>query len=327
MNINWIEKYRPNKLNDITAQEHIIKPLESTLLKGQLPHLLFYGPAGCGKTSTILALCKQMFGKDWKNRVYEFNASDERGINVIRDKIKNYAKRSIINSKVDENHQYKIIILDEADIMTNESQFALRRIIEQNSNVTRFCIICNYMNKIIDPIVSRCAKFRFYPLLDEQIKKKLILICKNEKVKYTSNILDRIIELSKGDMRQAINFLQQSVNVFSQKLEINLIQSISSHIPKEIIVNIINISLNDNTNLVNFIKNIVKDGYSAYHIITESSDYINNTELIYDKQKALINIKMANVIYHLTNSCDEEIQLLRFYLYISHICKSTIKET
>jgi replication factor C subunit 2/4 len=316
--MNWIEKYRPNNLNDITAQDHIIKPLLRTLEQGQLPHLLFYGPSGCGKTSTIIALAKQLFTNDNKDRVYEFNASDERGINVIRDKIKNYAKRSVNNYK----YKFKIIILDEADTMTSESQFALRRIIEQYSKITRFCIICNYINKIIDPIASRCAKFRFHMLTHEQMKDRLVYICNKEEVNIDNEIINRLIYLSKGDLRKAINFLQKASNMYNKNLNLNIINEISSHISTDLIDGIITTTIHSNHyDIIKNIHHLINDGYSAYNIIKDVCDILPNNTQLSHKQKSYIYIKVADVMYHLNNSCDEEIQLLRFFLYLSKIFK------
>ena len=158
--MQWVEKYRPESLDQITTQYNIIQSLKNGIKTKNIPHLIFYGGPGCGKTSTILALAKELFGKkNYLNRIIELNASDERGINVVREKIKMYAKQAI-NYK-DDMPPWKIIILDEADTMTSDSQFALRRIIEENSKITRFCFICNYHNKIIDPIISRCSIFFF----------------------------------------------------------------------------------------------------------------------------------------------------------------------
>ena len=169
-NYSWVEKYRPENLNEISAQTNVIKSLKSALHTKNIPHLIFFGPSGCGKTSTILALSKELFGSEnYTDRIIELNASDERGINVIREKIKTYAKQSIKNIKG--APPWKIIILDEADTMTSDSQFALRRIIEQYSKITRFCIICNYHNKIIDPIIQIILYIiRFYATATFQIQ-------------------------------------------------------------------------------------------------------------------------------------------------------------
>ena len=148
----WVEKYRPDSLDEVSAQSNVIQSLRSAIKTKNIPHLIFFGPSGCGKTSTIIALAKDLFGvENYADRIIELNASDERGINIIRDKIKKYSKQSI--KKLDDAPPWKIIVLDEADTMTTDSQFALRQIMEKYSNITRFCIICNYYNKIIDPII------------------------------------------------------------------------------------------------------------------------------------------------------------------------------
>ena len=166
---SWVEKYRPNSLYDIQQQHSIISTLKASIKKGNCSHLLFYGPPGTGKTTTILAFAKELFGDKYKNYILELNASDDRGITVVRDKIKAFASRNINTNQI----PFKIIILDEADSMTTEAQAALRCIIEKHSAITRFCLICNYVERIIAPIQSRCAKFKFEALSDKIMKKHL----------------------------------------------------------------------------------------------------------------------------------------------------------
>jgi replication factor C subunit 2/4 len=156
---------RPSKIDEVSHQSEVVSALNQSIKTGQVPHLLMYGPPGTGKTSTVLAMAMELFGKNfYKKRILELNASDERGIAVVREKIKKFAQRKIAKNPELDCPPIQIIILDEADSMTVDAQAALRRIIEAYSANTRFCIICNYISKIIDPLASRCVKFRFSPI-------------------------------------------------------------------------------------------------------------------------------------------------------------------
>lgn len=200
----------------MTAQDHAVTVLKKTLKSANLPHMLFYGPPGTGKTSTILALTKELYGPDlMKSRILELNASDERGISIVREKVKNFARLTVSKpSKHDlENYPcppYKIIILDEADSMTADAQSALRRTMETYSGVTRFCLICNYVTRIIDPLASRCSKFRFKALDASNAIDRLRFISEQENVKCDDGVLERILDISAGDLRRGITLLQSA---------------------------------------------------------------------------------------------------------------------
>ena len=228
-NIPLTEKYRPTKLDEIVYQKDIINILNTTKKQFNIPHLLFHGPPGTGKTSTILAICRQLYGDDFKKKVLELNASDDRGITIIRGKIKDFSKMSINTS----GPPFKIIILDEADFLTNDAQSALRRCIETNSNVTRFCIICNYINKIINAIKSRCAILYFKPIPKDIIEKQLTYIIDKEKLIVNKDFLEKIVDNSNGDLRKSINSLQ-------------LLSICGDHIDKLFIDNIIDDNQLDN---------------------------------------------------------------------------------
>ncbi|KAJ3441598.1 replication factor c subunit [Anaeramoeba flamelloides] len=210
--VPWVEKYRPRKVEDVVYQNEVVSALKNSLNSGNLPHLLFYGPPGTGKTSTILAISKQLFGpKLFQTRVKELNASDERGIDVVRDTVKKFASLSSIS--VDPKYpspKFKILILDEADSMTSDAQNALRRIMELYSTETRFCLICNYVSKIIDPITSRCAKFRFKPIKKELMFDRLKYIATQERVPIRDKALNSLISMTNGDLRSAITLLQSA---------------------------------------------------------------------------------------------------------------------
>ena len=203
---SWTEKYRPSQVSDIIYQKNIVSAFESAIKNKTCSHLLLHGPPGTGKTSAIMALCQELYGKkNIDENVLELNASDDRGIHIIREKVKVFASKKIDFKKF----PFKIIILDEADSLTNEAQTSLRCIIEKNSAITRFCLICNYLNKIIDPLKSRCTNFKFYSLPDNTIKIQLKNILELEQIKkFSPKIINTIVSSSKGDLRRAINTLQ-----------------------------------------------------------------------------------------------------------------------
>ena len=320
--MQWVEKYRPNTLDQITTQHNIIESLRNGIKTKNIPHLVFYGGPGCGKTSTILALAKELFGqKNYLNRIIELNASDERGINVVRDKIKMYAKLAVKND--DTIPPWKIIILDEADTMTADSQFALRRIIEECSKVTRFCFICNYHNKIIDPIMSRCSIFSFKSISDLDIYNKLKNISDSENFKCSDILLTKIIKISRGDLRKAINLLQKCFNLYDEKDTDYILDEVSGIIPHaqfEILIDNIN---QKNFNAINKnIENITLNSYSLVNQIILFHDYIINSNLS-NEQKSKIIIKLTDIDQNLIKGCDEFIQFIRLVYYIVNIISTT----
>eukprot|EP00741_Cyanophora_paradoxa_P007176 tig00001085_g6944.t1 len=201
----FVEKYRPSALSDLISHQDIISTLQKLIKENRLPHLLFYGPPGTGKTSTILAMARQIYGPRYQSMILELNASDDRGIDVVREQIKSFAStRNIFSSG------FKLIVLDEADAMTGVAQGALRRVIEKYTRNVRFCLICNYVNKIIPALQSRCMRFRFQPLSDEQIQIRLEHIVKQEKIEVTEDGREALIKLGCGDMRRILNNLQST---------------------------------------------------------------------------------------------------------------------
>jgi replication factor C subunit 3/5 len=223
----WVEKYRPAVFNDLVSHNVIINCLKKLVKNNALPHLLFHGTPGTGKTSTILSLTKKLYGSNKEFMVLELNASDDRGINSVREEIKQFAEtKNIFNTGI------KLIILDEADSMTYDAQFALRRIIEEYSLTTRFCIICNYLNKIIPAIISRCLMLRFSPIDKDNINLYLNRIIKNENLVLNKTTLDTISYISEGDMRKAVNLLQ-SVSLTNSEISSDLCYEISGYPIKE----------------------------------------------------------------------------------------------
>jgi replication factor C small subunit len=198
----WIEKYRPETLSDVMGHEDIIGRLQSYVSRNDLSHFLFAGPAGTGKTTCATAIARELYGDDWRDNFLELNASDQRGIDVVRDRIKNFARTSF------GGHEYRIIFLDEADALTSDAQSALRRTMEQFSNNVRFILSCNYSSQIIDPIQSRCAVFRFSPLADDAVESEIRHIAREEGIELTDDGVDALVYAAAGDMRKAINGLQ-----------------------------------------------------------------------------------------------------------------------
>jgi len=225
----WTEKYRPSSFLDIVGQEEIIKRVESLTNSLNIPHLLFAGPAGTGKSTLALIVVKELFKENWKDNYLELNASDERGINIVREKVKNFARTKSIG-----NVPFKIIFLDEADALTPEAQQALRRTMENYSTTCRFILSCNYSSKVIDPIQSRCALFRFKLLEKKDIEKVIQKIVLRENLTITPEATEIIYEGSEGDCRRCINLLQSTSSV-SPAITAELVSTILSNArPKDI---------------------------------------------------------------------------------------------
>lgn len=283
----WIEKYRPTNLEHIISNEQNLTILKNMLKGGSLPHLLFHGTSGTGKTSTIMALAKELYNNNISLMVMKLDASDDRGINSVRDEIKGFAEKKNMFQK-----GVKLIILDEADSMTFDAQFALRRIIEKYSESTRFCLICNYDNKIIPAIRSRCANFRFNPISKTDLIKIIKYICDNEKLTIDEESLYIISQLSNGDLRKGINLLQ-SISMKSNIINKQLCYETAGLPTNENITYIFNNLINKElkfteifTNINNLIKN---NGYSLDIILKEITlrvlndyNFKNKTQILSD---------------------------------------------
>jgi len=224
----WVEKYRPAKLEDLVGQPEIVKRLQSYVSKHNTPNLLFSGSAGVGKTSAAVALAKELFGKQFERNFLELNASNERGIDVVRKTIKDFARTLAFGG------DFKIIFLDESDALTPDAQQALRRTMEKYTRTCRFILSCNYSSRIIEPIQSRCVVFRFRPLTGKQMQQRLQDIAKQEKVQFDQKALDAVIYVSMGDMRKAINVLQASAALGSKVTEDTVFNVSSRAKPAEI---------------------------------------------------------------------------------------------
>jgi replication factor C subunit 3/5 len=302
----WIEKYRPKSINDIISHDLTIETIKKLLSNKSLPHLLFYGSPGTGKTSTIMALAKEIYGNNIRLMVMKLDASDDRGINSVREDIKGFAEKSNMFQK-----GIRLIILDEADSMTYDAQFALRRIIEKYSSTLRFCLICNYENKIIHAIKSRCANFRFNNIDVKHICYKLNQIGILENIKFEPSAINVIAELAHGDLRKAINLLQ-SIYLQNKYITIDLCYKISGIPTKDEIQNIISILTDDNVlfneayNIINEI--IIDNGYTLSAILKELIIKILNNENILIKSTKII-VDLSDLENMITKTTIEQVYI------------------
>lgn len=215
----WSEKYRPDTINNIISHDKITKAIVNFMEVNKLPHLLFYGPPGTGKTSTILAIAKHYYKEDFYNMILVLNASEERGIETVRNRIKQFVTTSGL-AENESTPPFKLIILDEIDAMTEDAQAILRKVVEKYVNNVRFCFICNYLKKINPAIQSRCIIFRFKPIPEACMRKFILDICEKEKIKIKLEAIKLIIKRSNGDMRKLLNILQ-SIYMYSNTIDDN----------------------------------------------------------------------------------------------------------
>ena len=300
----WIEKYRPKKLEDVVGQDNIVERLMAYAKTKNVPHLMFAGTAGTGKTTCALALSKEIFGEVWKQNFNELNASDERGINVVRGKIKDFARTAPIG-----NTAFKIIFLDEADSLTPEAQAALRRTIEKYSHICRFILSVNYSSKVIEPIQSRCTVFRFGPIKPEAIKKYIRKIASEEKLEITPDGIETLVFISKGDLRKAINALQVGASV-GKKITADLLYATSATAKPEDVKNLINSALDGNFMAArNKLYDIlIKDGLSGEDVVKQIHQTIFDLT-IPDENKVRLIEKTGETEFRLVEGSNAHIQL------------------
>ena len=233
----WTEKHRPDTLDEVVGQEDIVDRLKAFVEEESIPHMLFAGPPGTGKTTSAIALAKDLYGDQWKQNFMETNASDERGIDVVRENIKDFARTKPINA------DYKIIFLDEADSLTSDAQQALRRTMEQFSDNCRFIMSCNYSSKIIDPIQSRCAVFRFNRLEEDRVKSYIKRLGEAEEFKISKDAVNAVMRVSGGDLRRVTNVLQTAA-ISNDSIEEEDIYSVAASLKPDEITEILNKALN-----------------------------------------------------------------------------------
>ncbi|KAG9457106.1 hypothetical protein H6P81_001614 [Aristolochia fimbriata] len=305
--VPWVEKYRPQSLADVAAHRDIVDTIDRLTNENKLPHLLLYGPPGTGKTSTILAVARKIFGSQYQNMILELNASDDRGIDVVRHQIQDFASTQSFSFGV--KSHLKLVLLDEADAMTKDAQFALRRIIEKYTKSTRFALICNHVNKIIPALQSRCTRFRFAPLDATHVKERLQHVIKAEGLDVDESGLTALVRLSTGDMRKALNILQSTHMASETITEEAVYLCTGNPMPKEIeqiCFWLLNESFSPCFRYISEMK--TRKGLALVDIVREVTMFIFKIKMPSDIRVRIIN-DLADIEYRLTFGCNDKLQL------------------
>jgi len=307
----WIEKYRPRGLDQIIGQESITSRLKSYSKAGKLPHLLFSGPPGVGKTAAAVALTRELFGDVWHENFIDLNASDERGIDTVRTKIKTFA-RLAPRSGAD----FKIIFLDESDSLTDAAQSALRRTMEQYSLTCRFILSCNYSSKIIEPIQSRCAIFRFKPLGVKDVMEQIRWISEKENIVISDGGIDAICEVARGDMRRAINALQ-SAAALEKPIEREMIYDVTATVSTKDVMKLINLAIDGDFDAARReLNDIVDRGVASGEILDILARRIFDFP-IPDQMKIELMERIGEADFRITEGANERLQMEALVAYVS----------
>ena len=310
-NLLWTEKYRPKKFAEMIGQKEVVSRVKSFVANKNMPHLLFAGPPGVGKTTLALVIAREMYGDNWRQNFLELNASDERGIDIIRNKVKDFARTKAIGDE-----PFKIIYLDEADALTRDAQQALRRTMENYTHTCRFILACNYSSRIIEPIQSRTAIFRFKPLKDENIKQLIKQIVDEERVKINDEAIEALVDISEGDCRRVENLLQSSAAVTAEITPEILYQIAAVARPKEV-KEMLELAVKGE-----FVKarekllSIMLDyGLSGFDMVRQIQRELLNFEMPPRKKMQIID-RLSEAEFRLVEGSDEYIQLEGFLAYI-----------
>ncbi|MBN1323474.1 MAG: replication factor C small subunit [Methanotrichaceae archaeon] len=306
----WIEKYRPDSLDQIVGQEEIVKRLRSYVASGNLPHLLFSGPPGVGKTAAAISTVKDIYGEGWRNNFIELNASDERGIDVVRHKVKDFARMAPLGGA-----EFKVIFLDEADALTSDAQSALRRTMERYSATCRFILSCNYSSKIIEPIQSRCAVYRFRSLSEEAVERRIAYIAEREGLKVTADGMAAIRYVARGDMRKAINALQAAA-LQGDEVDSETIYTITAMAKPEEIKGLITSALKgDFTGARSLLDELLLvNGLSGQDVIVQIHREMIDLDLPNQLKVNLVD-RIGEIDFRLTEGANERIQLEALLAY------------
>lgn len=300
----WVEKYRPKAFADIKGQKDIVEKIKAFIAQKNMPHLMFAGPAGVGKSTTALVIARELFGESWRNNFLELNASDERGIDVVRTKVKDFARTRAIGDV-----PFKIIFLDECDALTKEAQQALRRTMENYTQTTRFVLSCNYSSKIIDPIQSRCTVFRFKPLEKEQMFQIFEKIAKTEGLEIEQGAKEALHVCSEGDCRKAENILQSCAAVTKKVTEDDIFSLASVAKPKEI-NEFLKLALENKfiASRDKMLETMLRYGLSGLDLIKQIQREVWHLPVT-DSQKVVLVDKCGEIEFRMTEGSDEFVQL------------------
>ncbi len=307
----WTEKYRPQTFDEVKGQQEIVAKVKAFVSSGSMPHLMFSGPAGVGKTTLALVIAKQLFGEEWRQNTLELNASDERGIDVVRVKVKDFARTRALGDV-----PFKLIYLDECDALTKEAQQALRRTMENYTKTCRFVLSCNYSSKIIDPIQSRCAIFRFKPLPEDEIYKVIDRITAEEGLVLGEGVKEALFEVSGGDCRRLENVMQ-SCAVIKKELDAELVYSMASVARPKEVHEVLRIAaagdfLASRKKLLDLMLNY---GLSGLDVVKQIQREIWNLELE-DRKKVELIDQCGEVEFRMVEGSDEYVQLESFLAFV-----------
>jgi len=301
----WVERHRPQTVSDIRGQTSVVQRLASYAKVSDFPHLLFAGPPGTGKTTAAMALTRDVFGEEFRNNLLEMNASDERKLESIRSKVKQFARTSPYG-----NAKFKIIFLDEADALTHDAQGALRRIMEQYAQTCRFILSCNYSSKIIEPIQSRCAVFRFRPLPDSEVMNQVIDVAKTEGVSLANDAAEALVRISQGDLRKAITALQVAA-ALETNVSRELIYETSATAPPETLHQYLMACRQDGFHAARrrLRELLDKYGLAGTDFVNQLHRELYSADFLTEEAKLDLTEWMAEVDYRLVEGGGEQIQL------------------